>query len=104
MATGSLSATVRSHFVRQFLSSQIAGGTLATSCKARSCSSVRKASDYRRHAEECRALATVMEGEARDQLLEMAGTWERLADDREQLIRQNPELAQTGETAKPRTH
>jgi hypothetical protein len=45
---------------------------------------VKKASEYRQHAEECRALAKGMpEGDARDQLLTMAETWERLAQDRE---------------------
>jgi hypothetical protein len=45
---------------------------------------VKKASEYRQHAEECRALAKGMpEGDAREQLLTMAETWERLAQDRE---------------------
>jgi hypothetical protein len=45
---------------------------------------VKKASEYRQHAEECRTLAKGMpEGDARDQLLTMAETWERLAQDRD---------------------
>jgi hypothetical protein len=45
---------------------------------------MRKAADYRRHAEECRILARNMApGEQRDLLLNMAQTWESLASDRE---------------------
>ena len=45
--------------------------------------SVKKASEYRQHAEECRALARRMpDGDPRDQLLRMAETWERLAQAR----------------------
>ena len=58
---------------------------------------MKKASDYRAHAEECRALARNMQGEQRDQLLEMAATWDRLASDRSELIRRHPELALVGE-------
>jgi len=56
---------------------------------------VKKASEYRKHAEECRALAKqVPEGPQRDQLLEMARTWDALAEDRDALVRKHPELAQ----------
>jgi hypothetical protein len=59
---------------------------------------MKKASEYRQHAAECRALATSMDqGEQRDQLLEMAATWERLADERSDLVRRHPELAMLGE-------
>ena len=59
---------------------------------------MKKASEYRQHAEECRTLAMAMDhGEQRDQLLEMAATWDRLAADRSDLIRRNPELALHGE-------
>ena len=58
---------------------------------------MKKASEYRQHAEECRTLARQMQGEQRDQLLEMARTWEKLADERAELIRRHPELALTGE-------
>ncbi len=34
----------------------------------------------------------VREGEQRDQLLEMARTWDSLADTREGLVRNHPEL------------
>jgi hypothetical protein len=50
-------------------------------------SRVKKASEYRRHAEECRALAKQMkQGEYRDQLLIMAETWDRLAAEREAAL------------------
>jgi len=55
---------------------------------------VKKASEYRKHAEECRELAKqVPEGPQRDQLLEMARTWDNLANDRDALVRKHPELA-----------
>jgi hypothetical protein len=66
---------------------------------------VKKASEYRRHAEECRALAKGMTGEHRDHLLEMAATWENLANERAKLLRRHPELAidgEHGEEAAPR--
>ncbi len=45
---------------------------------------MRKVSEYRQHSDECRALAALMpSGEQRDQLLAMAETWDRLAEDRE---------------------
>jgi hypothetical protein len=54
---------------------------------------MKKASEYRKHAEECRALAKhVPQGEHRNQLLEMARTWDSLADDREVLVRRHPDL------------
>jgi hypothetical protein len=55
---------------------------------------MKKASEYRQHAQECRALAARMErGDARDQLLRMAATWEELARERSALIERHPELA-----------
>jgi hypothetical protein len=55
---------------------------------------MKKASEYRKHAEECRTLAKhVPQGEHRDQLLEMAQTWDSLADDREALVLRHPDLA-----------
>ena len=49
---------------------------------------MKTAAEYRKHAEECRVLAKqVPEGEHREQLLEMARTWDNLAKDREQLVR-----------------
>jgi hypothetical protein len=59
---------------------------------------MKKASEYRQHAEECRILARRMDqGIHRDQLLEMAETWERLAAERSELVRRHPELALEGE-------
>ena len=47
---------------------------------------MRKAAEYRQHALECRRLATGMAADQhRDQLLEMAATWERMAEERERL-------------------
>lgn len=55
---------------------------------------MKKASEYRKHAEECRALAKqVPEGPQRDQLLEMARTWDNLANDRDDFVQKHPELA-----------
>ena len=58
---------------------------------------MKKSFEYRQHAAECRELAQSMQGEQRDQLLTMAETWDRLAEDRETLIRRHPELALPGE-------
>ena len=59
---------------------------------------MKKASEYRQHANECRALAMSMEpGEQRNQLLEMAATWDKLAADRSDLVGRHPELALEGE-------
>jgi hypothetical protein len=59
---------------------------------------MKTAAEYRKHAEECRVLAKQMpEGEQRNQLLEMAQTWDNLAKEREQLVRKHPEL----DTSKP---
>ena len=44
---------------------------------------MKKAEEYRQHAKECRNLAKGLDaGEQRDQLLTMAATWERLAEER----------------------
>ncbi|WP_210381561.1 hypothetical protein, partial [Microvirga zambiensis] len=59
----------------------------------RGASIMKTAAEYRKHAEECRVLAKqVPEGEHRNQLLEMARTWDNLAKDRERLVRNHPEL------------
>jgi hypothetical protein len=47
---------------------------------------MKKASEYREHADECRKLAASMEGDQRDQLLQMAENWDQLAEDRTRLI------------------
>lgn len=54
---------------------------------------MKTASEYRRHAQECRTLAQQMKSaEQRDQLLEMAKTWDTLAVEREWLVRNHLEL------------
>ena len=58
---------------------------------------MKKASEYRQYAEECRILASQMKGEQRDQLLQMAATWENLAAERASLVLRHPELALSGE-------
>jgi hypothetical protein len=66
---------------------------------------MKKASEYRQHAEECRVLARgMLEGPQRDQLLEMAATWEKLAIDRSDLIRRHPELSIGDEHREEREH
>jgi hypothetical protein len=65
---------------------------------------MKKASEYRKHAEECRVLANRMaQGEHRDQLLEMAATWDKLAAERSDLVRRHPELGMEGEHAEEAT-
>jgi hypothetical protein len=55
---------------------------------------MKKASEYRQHAEECRALAQQMkEGVQREQLLKMAQNWNQMAADRERLARLHPEIS-----------
>ena len=52
-----------------------------------------KVEEYRRHAEECRQLATRSANEeTRTQLLQMAETWEGLARDREEQIAQQERI------------
>jgi hypothetical protein len=58
---------------------------------------VKKASEYRQHAVECRQLASGVKGGQRDQLLEMACNWDRLAAERSDLVGRHPELALAGE-------
>jgi len=65
---------------------------------------MKKASEYRQHAEECRALASKMDSEdQRAQLLQMADQWEKLAADRLALISNHPELAHEGEYEEARS-
>jgi hypothetical protein len=47
---------------------------------------VKKASEYRQHAAECREMARKATTPQRDQLLEMAKTWGSLAEDRDKQI------------------
>ncbi|MDI6624957.1 MAG: hypothetical protein QME55_09525 [Brevundimonas sp.] len=60
---------------------------------------MKKASEYRAHAGECRRLATRMKDDSqRDYLLQMAEDWEEMARYRVGLISLHPELAKQGET------
>ena len=59
---------------------------------------MKKASEYRQHASECRALAVSMDSEEqREQLIQMAEHWEKLARDRLELISNHPEMAREDE-------
>jgi hypothetical protein len=53
---------------------------------------MKQAAEYRMHAAECRKLALGSKGEEeRQQLLQMAETWEQMAENRERFVaRQNP--------------
>jgi hypothetical protein len=54
---------------------------------------LKTAAEYKNYADECRALAKQMpQGEQRNQLLQMAETWDTLATEREQLLRRHPEI------------
>ncbi len=58
---------------------------------------MKKASEYRQHAIECRQLASGVDGVQREQLIEMAATWDRLAAERAELVQRHPELDLVGE-------
>ena len=53
---------------------------------------MKKASEYRQHAAECREMANRARGPQREQLLEMATTWESLAVDRERQVARQKRL------------
>ena len=48
---------------------------------------MKRASEYRAYSEECRTLAKQMEGGHREQLLDMARTWEKLASESADFVR-----------------
>ena len=58
---------------------------------------MKKASEYRKHAEECRTLSRQMKGAQREQTLDLATTWDNLAEDRSVLVRRHPEIGLEGE-------
>lgn len=65
---------------------------------------MKKASEYRDHAKECRGLAASMGSEKqRTLMLQMAEHWDRLAADRLALIEKHPELAHAGEREESRS-
>jgi hypothetical protein len=50
-------------------------------------STVNKEEEYRQHAEDCRRLASLMRaGAHRDQLLQIAATWDKLAAERSATV------------------
>jgi hypothetical protein len=56
--------------------------------------SMQKAAEYRKRAEECRAIAGQLRpGQQRTQLLDMAQQWERMASQIEVLLHEHPELS-----------
>ena len=57
---------------------------------------MKKAAEYRHHAQECRTLArNAQNGEHRTSLLNVAETWEALAAERERLLRQQESVEAT---------
>jgi hypothetical protein len=52
-----------------------------------------EASEYREHAAECRAIADTLDGRQREQLLRMAQTWDRLAQEHSAPASQPPLVA-----------
>ena len=59
---------------------------------------MKKASEYREHARECRSLAAAMPSdEQRSQMVKMADQWDKLAAERSAMIYRHPELARAGE-------
>ena len=69
---------------------------------------MKKANEYREHAQECLSLARKAQTEEqRDQFLNMAQTWESLAHQRELIVRETEELdifeSQTLPAGLPRT-
>lgn len=61
---------------------------------------MKKASEYRQYAADCRALAARMElGSQRDQLFRMAGAWDQLANERDAQLRPRGEEMRDGEAA-----
>ena len=59
---------------------------------------MRKASEYRHHAEECRKLAAKMKtGDQRDHMLKIAKVWDRSAEDRADMLCKRPQLVQAAE-------
>jgi hypothetical protein len=62
---------------------------------------MRKITDYRNHATECRTMATkAATDEQRDALLDMARTWNMLAEERERALEQKERIQALGEAAK----
>jgi hypothetical protein len=63
---------------------------------------MKKTTDFLKHAKECRGLAKQMEsGEQHDQLIQMAETWEVLAQERERTFANRPPEDDGSLPAKP---
>lgn len=60
-----------------------------------------KASEYQEHAAHCRLLARGMDGDQREQLLAMAANWDRLVEQRLELLQRHPELSDERPSWKP---
>ena len=59
---------------------------------------MRKASEYRHHAEECCKLAAKMKtGDQRDHMLKIAEMWDQLAEERDNTLCKHSHLVQTAE-------
>src|SRR4051812_49692291 len=79
---------------RRALGRTMAEALVAAARRSRYRGRMKKASEYRRRAEECRALARTMRlDRERDSLLTMAADWDKLAENRSALIRRYPALA-----------
>ena len=65
---------------------------------------MKQAEEYRRNAVECRPLArAAIVSKERQQPLDLAKTWEKLADDRDNFVLTHPELhAQMTAAEKPK--
>ena len=61
---------------------------------------MKEASEYRQHAAECRALANTMDGPHREQLLKMAQTCDKLAEEHAAPTRKPPPLVADPDDAK----
>ena len=62
---------------------------------------MRKASEYRHHAEECRKLAAKMKtGDQRDHMLKIAKVWDQLAEDHADILCKRLQLVQTAEKSR----
>jgi hypothetical protein len=61
---------------------------------------MKEAAEYRQHAAECRALANTMDGPHREQLLRMAQTWDKLAEEHSAPARQQPPVVADPDDAK----
>jgi len=64
--------------------------------KVRWVQSMRKIADYKKHADECRFMAASAREDQKVTLLEMAKTWDMLAEDRERVLEQKSRIDALG--------